>query len=180
MSAVVAPVLAVMAEDHEPYRGFLYVGLMLTPVGPKVLEFNCRLGDPETQPILFRLRSDLVELLASCFDGTLGDVPVEWDSRPAVGVVMASAGYPGRYEKGKAITGLDACASDPTRKIFHAGTRIDDGAVVNDGGRVLCVVALGESVGEAAQRAYAAVACIDWEGAFWRRDIGYRAVRRES
>ncbi|MBN1240227.1 MAG: phosphoribosylamine--glycine ligase [Gammaproteobacteria bacterium] len=168
-----------LAADGIRYRGFLYAGLMIDADGtPRVLEFNCRLGDPETQPILFRLRSDLIELLSACFDGSLPDAAVEWDARPAVGVVMASAGYPGSYEKGRVITGLDACADDDTAKIFHAGTRIDDGNVVNDGGRVLCAVALGRDVRAARDRAYELVGRIHWEGAFWRRDIGHRAVDR--
>jgi phosphoribosylamine---glycine ligase len=182
MDEVMMPAVEGLAAEGIRYRGFLYAGLMIDADGaPRVLEFNCRLGDPETQPILFRLRSDLVELVASCFDGTLGRAQVQWDPRAAVGVVMASAGYPGRYEKGRVISGLDGCAQDASTKIFHAGTRLaGDGSVVNDGGRVLCAVALGRSVGEARDRAYAAVDKIRWEGAFWRRDIGRRAVERET
>jgi phosphoribosylamine---glycine ligase len=182
MDEVMMPTVEGLAADGIDYRGFLYAGLMIDSDGaPRVLEFNCRLGDPETQPILFRLRSDLVEIVSSCFDGTLGQSAVEWDPRAAVGVVMASAGYPGSYEKGKTITGLDACANDPSAKVFHAGTRLTaDGSVVNDGGRVLCAVALGRSVAEARDHAYEIVDRIRCEGAFWRHDIGHRAVQREA
>jgi phosphoribosylamine--glycine ligase len=161
------------------YRGFLYAGIMIDGDGvPNVLEFNCRFGDPETQPILMRLRSDLVELCLRSFDGTLGQATVDWDPRAALGVVMAAGGYPGSYEKGAQIHGLDQDLGEAV-KVFHAGTRNADGRVVTSGGRVLCTVALGDSVTDAQQRAYEAVKTIRWEGAFYRTDIGYRAIARE-
>ena len=179
MDEIMLPTVRGLASDGVHYRGFLYAGLMIDAAGaPKVIEFNCRLGDPETQPILFRLRSDLASLCLKSFDGTLDREPIEWDERAAVGVVMASRGYPDAYEKGKPIDGLDSVAGDDV-KIFHAGTRLENGRVLTDGGRVLCAVALGANVGAARERAYEAVSRISWEGAFWRSDIGYRAVQRE-
>ncbi len=180
MERIMLPAARGLAAEGIHYRGFLYAGVMIDAAGnPRLLEFNCRLGDPETQPILFRLRSDLVGLILEAFEGRLGESEPEWDARAAVGVVMASAGYPGSYEKGLPITGLDLVRGSDV-KIFHAGTRRRDGAVVNDGGRVLCAVALGTTVAQARSRAYEAVDKIRWPGAFWRKDIGYRAVRREQ
>ena len=180
MNEIMLPAVHGLVADGIHYRGFLYAGLMIDSAGrPKVIEFNCRLGDPETQPILFRLRSDLVALCLKSFDGTLELATVDWDRRAAVGVVMASRGYPGRYDKGKPISGLDQAAGADV-KIFHAGTRLSGSEVLSDGGRVLCAVALGSSVSEARERAYRAVKKISWEGAFWRSDIGYRAVQREE
>jgi phosphoribosylamine--glycine ligase len=179
MDEIMLPTVRGLVADGVHYRGFLYAGLMIDSAGaPKVIEFNCRLGDPETQPILFRLRSDFLALCLQCFDGTLGARPIEWDSRAAVGVVMASRGYPEAYEKGKPISGLEAVSGEDV-KIFHAGTRLEHGRVLTDGGRVLCAVALGADVGTARERAYETVAKVSWDGAFWRSDIGYRAVRRE-
>jgi len=179
MQEIMLPTVAGMHADGMAYRGFLYAGLMIDAEGcAKVLEFNCRFGDPETQPVLARLRSDLAELCLSAFDGSLESVEVTWDPRAALGVVMASGGYPGFYSKGTRIIGLEAALEAHT-KVFHAGTRLVGGEVVTSGGRVLCAVALGESVSDAAQRAYAAVERINWEGAFYRRDIGYRAIERE-
>ncbi|HEU4618726.1 MAG TPA: phosphoribosylamine--glycine ligase [Gammaproteobacteria bacterium] len=182
MQRVMLPAVRGLAADGIRYRGFLYAGLMIDAAGdPRVLEFNCRLGDPETQPILFRLRSDLVRVVLDALDGRLGEARLEWDARPAVGVVMASAGYPGRYEKGFPISGLDAAAAySADAKVFHAGTRLAKDAVVNDGGRVLCVVARGDTVREARDLAYEIVGKIHWRGAFWRKDIGRRAVLREQ
>lgn len=178
MRDVMRPAVRGLAADGIRYRGFLYAGVMIGDDGaPRVLEFNCRLGDPETQPILFRLESDLVRLCLDAFDGKLGDEPIEWDPRPSVGIVVASAGYPGPYEKGKVITGLDA--HDPAAKIFHAGTRFDGSNVVTDGGRVLCAVALGETVSAARDLAYRTVERVRFEGAFWRTDIAHRAIARE-
>jgi phosphoribosylamine--glycine ligase len=180
MEEVMLPTVRGLLADGIHYRGFLYAGLMIDPSGaPKVVEFNCRLGDPETQPILFRLRSDLVALVLQCFDGTLGRDVIDWDERAAVGVVMAARGYPDAYERGAPISGLDA-ADGSDVKIFHAGTRLDDGTVVTDGGRVLCAVALGDDVRAAREVAYEAVGKVHWDGAFWRTDIGYRAVQREG
>jgi phosphoribosylamine--glycine ligase len=179
MEEVMLPTVRGLLADGIHYRGFLYAGLMIDASGaPKVVEFNCRLGDPETQPILFRLRSDLVAWVLQCFDGTLGRDPIDWDERAAVGVVMAARGYPDAYERGSPISGLEA-ADGPDVKVFHAGTRLEDRKVVTDGGRVLCAVALGHDVRAARERAYEAVGKVRWDGAFWRTDIGYRAVQRE-
>ena len=180
MHEIMLPTVQGLAADGIHYRGFLYAGLMIDGAGqPQVIEFNCRLGDPETQPILFRLRSDLTALCLRSFDGTLGAASIDWDARAAVGVVMASRGYPGVYDKGRPIRGLEDVTGDDV-KVFHAGTRASGGEILSDGGRVLCAVALGASVGEARDKAYRAVEKISWEGAFWRSDIGYRAVRREQ
>jgi phosphoribosylamine--glycine ligase len=169
-----------LAADGIYYRGFLYAGLMIDAAGqPRVIEFNCRLGDPETQPILFRLRSDLLDACLQCFDGTLGSEPLEWDPRATVGVVMATRDYPDSYDKGQRITGLED-RSSPDAKVFRAGTRLEEGHVVTDGGRVLCVVGAGASVREARDAAYSAVRKLSWDGAFYRSDIGYRAVEREE
>jgi phosphoribosylamine--glycine ligase len=179
MQDIMLPTVRGLAADGIHYRGFLYAGLMIDAAGSaKVVEFNCRLGDPETQPILFRLRSDLVRVCLQCFDGTLGDEPVDWDSRATVGVVMASRGYPDSYDKGRKITGLERIAGDDV-KIFHSGTRLSNGDVLTDGGRVLCAVALGATVAAAQKRVYEAAGKVAWDGAFWRTDIGYRAVQRE-
>jgi phosphoribosylamine--glycine ligase len=179
MREIMLPTVRGLAADGIHYRGFLYAGLMIDSAGqPRVIEFNCRLGDPETQPILFRLRSDLVDVCSSSFDGTLGDKPLEWDSRATVGVVMASRGYPDAYEKGKPIAGLERVTRDDV-KVFHAGTRLEGGRVVTDGGRVLCVVGAGASVRAARDAAYASVREITWDGAFYRTDIAYRALMRE-
>jgi phosphoribosylamine--glycine ligase len=180
MRQIMLPTVRGLAADGIPYRGFLYAGLMIDAAGqPRVIEFNCRLGDPETQPILFRLRSDLLAVCESCFDGTLGDKPLEWDSRATVGVVMASRGYPDAYAKGQPISGLDA-PTGPDVKVFQAGTKLHGGKVLTDGGRVLCVVGAGTSVRAARDAAYAVVRKITWDGAFYRSDIGYRAVHREE
>jgi len=179
MAEIVRPTVAAMASEGVPFAGFLYVGLMIGRDGPRVIEFNCRLGDPETQPILFRLRSDLLDVLSSCFDGTLGERSLDWDSRATVGVVMASRGYPDAYDKGKPIAGLDA-ATGADVKVFHAGTRLQGGKVVTDGGRVLCVVGAGTTVRAACDAAYAGVGKVTWDGAFYRSDIGHRAIQREE
>ena len=162
-----------------PYTGFLYAGVMIDASGqPKVLEFNCRFGDPETQPILFRLRSDLVDLLEAALDRRLASVQADWDPRVSLGVVMAAGGYPDSYEKGDVISGLpDARAN--SRKVFHAGTKLDGEDVVTNGGRVLCVVALGDTTAEAQAAAYDLVGQIKWDDVYYRTDIGYRAVERE-
>jgi phosphoribosylamine--glycine ligase len=180
MREIMLPTVEGLAADGIHYRGFLYAGLMIDAEGtPRVIEFNCRLGDPETQPILFRLRSDLLDVCLQSFDGSLGERPLEWDPRATVGVVMASGGYPDSYEKGKPISGLDRVAS-PDVKVFHAGTRLDGDTVVTDGGRVLCVVGAGASVRAARDAAYSGVHEITWDGAFYRSDIGYRAIQREE
>ena len=179
MDEVIQPTLDGMKADGNPYLGFLYAGLMIMDDGtPKVIEFNCRMGDPETQPVLARLKSDLVDICLSTLEGDLAERDATWDTRAALGVVMAAGGYPASYAKGKVITGLDDADSN-TQKVFHAGTAMDGDQVVTSGGRVLCVVGLGDTVAEAAQDAYAAVDKIVWEDAYFRRDIGHRAIARE-
>ena len=179
MREVIEPTLAGMAADGAPYTGFLYAGLMIDPDGaPKVLEYNCRFGDPETQPILMRLKSDLVELCLVALDEKLDRVQPEWDERPALGVVLAAGGYPFDYRKGDPISGLPIAESADT-KVFHAGTKKHDGHIVTAGGRVLCACALGESVQEAQRKAYELTGKIHWEGMYYRTDIGYRAIGRE-
>ena len=176
---VIEPTLAGMAAEGVPFTGFLYAGLMIRKDGaPFVIEFNARLGDPETQPILFRLDSDLLDLLEAALDGTLRQHPPRWNAQPALGVVMAAEGYPGAVKKGDAISGLNAdfCGA----KVFHAGTAEQNGGIVTSGGRVLCVVACGDSVGAAQRSAYQAVDKIRWRGEQHRSDIGYRAVHRET
>ena len=178
MREIVRPTVEGMAARGTPYTGFLYAGLMIDDTGaPRVIEFNCRLGDPETQPILLRLRSDLVDLIDAAIDGGLARVQPEWDERAALGVVMAAAGYPGSYDKGHPITGLDADMAHT--KVFHAGTAVDGGRVVTSGGRVLCVCGLGKDVSEAQRRALERTVDVDWDGAWHRPDIGHRAVARE-
>jgi phosphoribosylamine--glycine ligase len=180
MEKIMRPTVRGLVADGVRYRGFLYAGLMIDSAGePRVVEFNCRLGDPETQPIIARLRSDLVALCLRSFDGTLAGAHIDWDPRAAVGVVMASGGYPGSYAKGKVIRGLERAGGEGV-KVFHAGTRQQGSDIVTDGGRVLCAVGLGGTVGMARDKAYRAVEKISWEGAFWRTDIGHRAVARES
>ncbi len=177
------PTVDGMAADGIPYTGFLYAGVMIDAAGaPRTLEFNCRLGDPETQPILLRLKTDFVELALAAVNGTLDRVDAEWDRRAGLGVVLAAAGYPDDPQKGAAIHGLDdvAAAADGDCKVFHAGTLAADGAVVVSGGRVLCVTALGDSVRHAQRAAYDAVARIHFDGMQYRTDIGHRAIARKG
>jgi len=179
MREVIEPTLSGLRRDGNPYTGFLYAGLMIADDGtPNVLEFNCRFGDPEAQPILMRLQSDLPGLCEAALDGTLSGYEVRWDARAALGVVMAAGGYPNTFRTGDPISGLDAAAGLPG-KIFHAGTRTNDGQIVTAGGRVLCAVGLGDSVGAAQQQAYALVHAIHWNLVQYRLDIGYRAIERE-
>ncbi len=175
---ILVPIVHEMSKDGRPFCGCLYAGLMLTPQGPKVLEFNVRLGDPETQAVLMRLKSDLAQILFAAADGKLDQIePLEWDPRPSLCVVMASGGYPGDYEKGMPIRGLPEAALVPETKVFHAGTlRIGD-QIVNDGGRVLGVTAIGATISDAKLRAYQAVKCIRWDGAWCRKDISDKANR---
>ena len=178
MQEVIGPTVKGMAAEGHPYTGFLYAGLMIDSSGaPKVIEFNCRFGDPETQPIMLRLRTSLPLLVEQALAGALDSADVQWDPRPALGVVLAAAGYPGDVTKGDVITGLDSIQADA--KIFHAGTSLKDGAVVTSGGRVLCATALGQTVAEAQRAAYHLADCVTWEGMFMRRDIGWRAIQRE-
>ena len=178
MNEVIIPTVKGMAAEGMPYKGFLYAGLMINAEGvPKVLEYNCRFGDPETQPILMRLQSSLAELCLAGAKGQLDQISVEWDSRTALGVVMAAGGYPEAYDKGDEIMGIDQVKG---AKVFQAGTRTKDSKVLTNGGRVLCVTALGETAGEAQQQAYQAVKTISWDKAYYRTDIGYRAIARET
>lgn len=181
MAEIIAPTVQGMAAEGNRYVGFLYAGLMMTAEGPKVLEYNCRLGDPETQPLILRLCSDLVELCEAALDGRLHEAEVAWDPRPALGVVMTAAGYPGRYRQGDVISGLPTPDEElGDAKLFHAGTQeTKDGQVVTHGGRVLCATALGATVAEAQSLAYNLARQVDWEGVYYRTDIGYRAIARE-
>ncbi|MCZ6888987.1 MAG: phosphoribosylamine--glycine ligase [Gammaproteobacteria bacterium] len=179
MSEVIEPTLRGMAEEGAPYQGFLYAGLMVMPDGAvKVIEFNCRFGDPEAQPVLSRLKTDLASVCRDCLEAGVDGLELEWDERVAVGVVMAAGGYPIRYETGDVISGLDDHIANT--KVFHAGTTMVDGELVTHGGRVLCVVGLGGSVSEAQALAYQRVDRISWRNAYCRRDIGYRAIAREQ
>ena len=180
LDEVIEPTLRGMAAEGERYTGFLYAGVMVDPAGnPKVLEFNCRFGDPETQPILMRLKSDLADLVEAAIEGRLDQVDIEWDPRVALGVVLAAGGYPFDYHKGDAITGLDQVNSGVTR-VFHAGThRGSDGSIVTDGGRVLCVVGLGDDFRGARENAYRASQRIHFRGIYFRTDIGHRALQRD-
>ncbi|MBT6057570.1 MAG: phosphoribosylamine--glycine ligase [Gammaproteobacteria bacterium] len=180
MDQVILPTVEGMAADGNDYTGFLYAGLMVSPDGSiNVVEFNCRFGDPEAQPIMLRLKSDLVSLCLAAINQTLDSEQAEWDSRSAVGVVLASGGYPDSYNKGDAISGL-GCERDDSQKVFHAGTAESDGQIVSNGGRVLCATALGNSVSEAQQSAYELVNQIHWDKVYFRTDIAYRAIAREN
>ncbi|WP_091811097.1 phosphoribosylamine--glycine ligase [Marinobacter mobilis] len=180
MDEVIYPTVRGMAAEGHPYTGFLYAGLMIDGTGaPKVIEFNCRFGDPETQPIMLRMKSDLVQLCQAAIDGKLDQCSSDWDERASVGIVLAAGGYPGDYAKGDAISGLPTTEVEG-EKVFHAGTRLDGDEVVTNGGRVLCATALGATVTEAQQRAYALASEISWNGAFYRKDIAYRAIAREN
>jgi phosphoribosylamine--glycine ligase len=174
---ILVPTIDGMNRNDTPYRGVLYAGLMMTQGGPRVLEYNARFGDPETQPILMRMKSDLLSVLVAVCHGKLDEVNIEWDSRPAVCVVMASGGYPGKYEKGKVITGLDEAAKLKDVMVFHAGTAEKDGRIVTAGGRVLGVTALGNTIADAKAKAYEAVAKISFEGATYRKDIADKAIK---
>ncbi|MFT7774816.1 phosphoribosylamine--glycine ligase [Roseateles sp.] len=177
MHEIIQPTIAGMAKDGHPFTGFLYAGLMIDDQGqPRTVEFNTRMGDPETQPIMMRLKSDLFELLMHATDGTLDQVELQWDRRVALGVVLAAEGYPLHPRKGDAITGLPA--DEDETMVFHAGTAMADGRLVTSGGRVLCVTALGESVRTAAQRAYDVASAIQFAGRQYRSDIGHRAIKR--
>jgi len=178
MDEVIRPTVSGLASEGMPYTGFLYAGIMLGSDGiPKVLEYNCRFGDPETQPIMLRLQSDLVELIDAAMDGRLDGMTADWDPRASLGVVLAAGGYPEDYRKGDVISGLPGNET-AGEKVFHAGTASEDGNIITAGGRVLCVTALGDNVADAQQRAYKLVDSISWEGLYLRRDIGHRAINR--
>ena len=180
MDEVIYPTVRGMASEGHPYKGFLYAGLMIDNDGaPKVIEFNCRFGDPETQPIMLRMQSDLVELCDAAIDGRLDQCESRWDDRASVGIVLAAGGYPGNYGKGDVIEGLPEGETEG-EKVFHAGTRLQGEQVLTNGGRVLCATALGNTVTEAQQRAYQLAGSITWNGAFYRKDIAWRAIAREN
>jgi len=169
----------VTSADGTPYTGFLYAGLMIAPDGtPNVIEYNCRFGDPEAQPVMARLQSDLTVMCEAALDGRLDTIQARWDERAALGVVMAAAGYPEAVRKGDPIDGLERAAALPG-KVFHAGTRLEAGRILTSGGRVLCAVGLGGNVSAAQAQAYGLVDAIHWNGVHYRRDIGYRAIERE-
>ena len=179
MEEVIYPTVRGMEAEGHPYTGFLYAGLMIDSEGtPKVIEYNCRFGDPETQPIMMRMQSDLVELCQAALEGKLDQVESKWDPRASIGIVLAAGGYPGDYNKGDIIT-LPTTEAEG-QKIFHAGTSEKEGNVVTNGGRVLCATALGNTVSEAQQRAYELAKQVSWNGMFYRNDIGYRAIAREQ
>lgn len=176
LQTVLLPTVHAMNSDDTPFRGILYAGIMVTARGPKVLEYNVRFGDPEAQPVLMRLKTDLFDVLLAAAEGRLDEIePLDWDPRPSICVVMASEGYPGSYEKGRFIGGLDEAATHDDVKVFHAGTQLHDGQVATNGGRVLGVTALGDSIADAKQKAYAAVDCIKWDGGWCRTDISDKA-----
>jgi phosphoribosylamine---glycine ligase len=176
MQTVIAPTLQGMLDDGIPYTGFLYAGLMISPDGSiKVLEYNCRFGDPETQPIMMRLKSDLVDMCLAALNQTLESVDSEWDERPALGVVLAAGGYPDDYAKGKVISGLPTYDSQDS-KVFHAGTVREQDHIVTNGGRVLCVCALGDTIADAQQKAYTLCKSIHWDNVYYRTDIGFKAI----
>ena len=180
MTEVIEPTVKGMTAEGYPYTGFLYAGIMIQADGtPKVLEYNCRFGDPETQPILLRLRSDLVDMCIAALEKRLDKIEVEWDERASLGVVLAAGGYPVKYNKGDIISGLPEKEYDD-QKVFHAGTAIKDGNIITDGGRVLCATALGATVSKAKERAYELAGRIRWNKVYYRTDIGYRAVEREK
>jgi len=173
---IMQPTVTALRDAKIDYRGVLYAGLMMTNAGPKILEYNARFGDPECQALLVRLKSDLVGLLEACIDGTLAEKDIEWDDRAAACVVLAAAGYPGNYERGKVIRGLDGLKGWENGMVFHAGTARRDHDIVTNGGRVLGVTGLGATVRDAVGEAYRAVEQIHWEGVHYRRDIGHRAL----
>jgi phosphoribosylamine--glycine ligase len=173
---ILRPIIYGMGEEGRPYRGVLYAGLMIHEGHPKVLEFNARFGDPETQPVLMRMQGDIVPILEACMQGTLSRHKIEWDNRASVCVVMASRGYPGDYQKGKVIEGLKEVSRMDGVSVFHAGTTLKDGQVITHGGRVLGVTGLGEDIPRAIERTYQAVKKITWDGVYYRTDIGQKAL----
>ena len=172
---IMLPMIRAMQQEGRPYKGILYAGLMLTKTGPQILEFNARFGDPETQPLLVRMDSDIIPIFEACIDGTLDKCPLQWKNESSVCVVMAAKGYPDSYEKGKSISGLKDANALPGVVVFHAGTKEQDGEVLTQGGRVLGVTAIGEDIATAISRAYEAVGKIEWDGIHYRKDIGHRA-----
>ena len=175
---VIEPTVKGLSKDGLSFRGFLYAGLMIdSSLNLKVLEYNCRFGDPETQPIMLRLKSDLIEMIQACFSGSISHFKVEWDQKSAMGVVMSSIGYPESYETGKEIFGLDRLTERKNTKVFHSGTRLENNDVLTNGGRVLCVTALGDDLKQSNRNAYSAVQEIGWDGKYYRKDIGFRVIK---
>ncbi len=175
---VIEPTVRGLSKDGISFRGFLYAGLMIdSNMNPKVLEYNCRFGDPETQPIMLRLKSDLIDMIQTCFSGCISDYNVEWDHKSAMGVVISSDGYPESYETGKKIIGLDSLSDRRDIKVFHSGTRSENHNILTDGGRVLCVTALGDDLNQSNENVYSAVDQIDWGGKYFRKDIGFRVMK---
>ena len=175
---VIEPTVKGLSDDGISFRGFLYAGLMIdSSFNLKVLEYNCRFGDPETQPIMLRLKSDLIKMIHACFSGSINDYQIEWNEKPAMGVVMSSLGYPESYETGKEISGLDAFSDKDNTKVFHSGTRLENNDVFTNGGRVLCVTALGDDLKQSNRNAYSAVKEIGWDGKYYRKDIGFRVIK---
>ena len=175
---VIEPTVRGLSKDGISFRGFLYAGLMIdSSLNAKVLEYNCRFGDPETQPIMLRLKSDLIDMIQTCFSGCISDYNVEWDQKTAMGVVMSSNGYPESYETGKEIIGLNRFSNRKDIKVFHSGTRSKDDRILTDGGRVLCVTALGDNINQSNVNVYSAVDQIDWDGKYYRKDIGFRVMK---
>ena len=175
---VIEPTIRGLSEDGIMFRGFLYAGLMIdSNYNPKVLEYNCRFGDPETQPIMLRLKSDLIDMIQTCFNGGISNYDIDWDQKSAMGVVISSHGYPESYETGKEIIGLDAFSDKDHIKVFHSGTRLEKNNVLTDGGRVLCVTALGDDLKQSKRNVYSAVKEIDWDGKYYRKDIGFRVIK---
>jgi phosphoribosylamine--glycine ligase len=175
---VLVPTVDGLVREGINYRGVLYAGLMLTTNGPKVLEFNCRFGDPETQPLMMRLKSDLLEVMLAVAEGRLDQTTLEWDPRPALAVVAASGGYPGKYKNGLPITGIEQADAMPDVKVFQGGTKSDGKRILTDGGRVLSVCALGKTTADAQRRAYEAIQHIHFDGMHYRKDIGHQALRK--
>ena len=174
---IIEPTVRGLSEDGINFRGFLYAGLMIdSSMDPKVLEYNCRFGDPETQPIMLRLKSDLIDMIYSCFSGGINYYDIEWDKKSAMGIVMSSFGYPESYEIGKEISGLHKFSKKNDIKVFHSGTRSENDNILTNGGRVLCVTALGDSLNQSNKNAYSAVSEIDWDGKYYRKDIGFRVM----
>ena len=178
MDTIIRPTVRAMADEGCPFKGVLYAGLMITRDGPQLLEFNARFGDPECQAMLLRLKTDLLDVLYACAQGRLSEIDLRWDERPSLVVVMATRGYPGWYEKGSTIDGLERLKALPGVQVFHAGTRRKSGVLTADGGRVLGIASIGATVAEAQKRAYQAIALIDWPEGFCRTDIGWRAIAR--
>jgi len=175
---VIEPTIRGLSEDGIMFRGFLYAGLMIdSNHNPKVLEYNCRFGDPETQPIMLRLKSDLIDMIQTCFSGGISNYDVDWDQKSAMGIVMSSIGYPESYETGKEISGLNKFYNKDDIKVFHSGSRLENNNILTNGGRVLCVTALGDDLKQCNENAYSAVELINWDGKYYRKDIGYRVMK---